>query len=235
MNKSQLTNSMIGTTIAEIITLPICTIKTNHQVENNKYYIDTIRKIYQKNKIIGFYQASIPAVLSQVLSTSTKFSFYRYLSQIRNTEKNDILQNSINGIIGGILGSIVCHPIDVYKNYKQRGANYFEDLKIKKHKILYQGYSQTILKNVVLYSILFPTYDYYYSKSKNTIISSVGTSITVGIITQPFDYLKTRYIAGEYIFKIKDLYKGFNLMLMRNIPHFLITMSIINFLNDKTF
>jgi hypothetical protein len=167
------------------------------------------------------------------MSTTTKFSFYRYLSQIRETKKSDIIQNSINGVLGGLAGSVICHPIDVYKNYTQRGANYFEELRIKKHKILYQGYSQTILKNIALYSILYPTYDYYYSKTNSSTISAIGTTITVGFVTQPFDYLKTRYTAGIYTYRIKDLYKGFGIMLMRNIPNFLITMSIINFLNEK--
>jgi len=233
MDTSYVINNMIASSIAEIITLPLCTIKTNHQVENNRFLKDTILQIYQKHKFIGFYQASFPAILSQVMSTTTKFSFYRYLSQIRETKKNDIIQNSINGVLGGLAGSIICHPIDVYKNYTQRGANYFEELRIKKHKILYQGYSQTILKNIVLYSILYPTYDYYYSKTNSSTISAIGTTITVGFVTQPFDYLKTRYIAGVYTYKMKDLYKGFGIMLMRNIPNFLITMSIINFLNEK--
>lgn len=99
METSYLINSMIGATIGEMITLPLCTIKTNHQVENNKYLKDTIQKIYKKYKFSGFYQASIPAIISQVLSTATKYSFYRYLSEIRHTDKNDILQNSINGVV----------------------------------------------------------------------------------------------------------------------------------------
>jgi hypothetical protein len=233
MESSSVINNMIASSIAEIITLPLCTIKTNHQVENNRYLRETIQKIYFKHKFIGFYQASFPAVLSQVLSTTTKYSFYRYFSQIRGTDKNDLLQNSINGILGGLTGAIICHPVDVFKNYKQRGINYFEELKIKKFKILYQGFSQTILKNIVLYSILYPTYDYYYSKTNNSIISSIGTTITAGFITQPIDYLKTRYIAGVYSFKVKDLYKGFNIMLMKNIPNFLITMTLINYLNKN--
>jgi hypothetical protein len=233
MDTSYVINNMIASSIAEIITLPLCTIKTNHQVNNNKYLKETVLQIYNKHKFIGFYQASFSSVLSQVLSTTTKYSFYKYLSNIRQTNKNDILQNSINGIIGGLIGSIICHPVDVYKNYTQRGVNYFEELRIKKFKILYQGYSQTIIKNILLYSILYPTYDYYYLKTNNNFISSIGTTITVGIITQPIDYLKTRYIAGIYNFNIRDLYKGFSIMLMRNIPNFLITMSIINYLNNK--
>ena len=233
MDTSYVINNMIASSIAEIITLPLCTIKTNHQVNNNRFLKETVLQIYNKHKFIGFYQASFPSVLSQVLSTTTKYSFYKYFSHIRQTNKNDILQNSINGVIGGLLGSIICHPVDVYKNYTQRGVNYFEELRIKKFKILYQGYSQTIIKNILLYSILYPTYDYYYSKTHDNIISSIGTTITVGIITQPIDYLKTRYIAGIYNFNIQDLYKGFSIMLMRNIPNFLITMSIINYLNNK--
>jgi dipeptidase D len=61
------------------------------------------------------------------------------LAQNGNTNKNDILQNSINGVLGGLLGSFICHPIDVFKNYKQRGANYFEELKIDNLKSGHSG------------------------------------------------------------------------------------------------
>jgi len=232
MDRTHIFNNMIGSTIAEVITLPLCTIKTNHQVYNHKTIKETMRNIIQTSGYKGFYQASFPAILSQVLSTTTKYSFYRYFTIRRETPKHDILQNSLNGLLGGLCGSIITHPVDVWKNYRQRNMDYFSEIKKRNYKILYQGYSQNILKNIMLYSILFPTYDYYYSKTNNNIISSVGTTITAGIITQPVDYLKTRYIAGVYEFKINNLYKGFHLMLMRNIPHFMITMSVINYLND---
>lgn len=225
--------NMLATTIAEIITLPICTIKTNHQVYNNKSMMITINNIYKTGGMMGFYQASIPAVISQVLSTTSKYTFYRYFTNLRNTNKDDIFNNSINGIMGGIAGSVISHPVDVWKNYKQRNESYTKAIKKYNYKILYQGYSQSLLKNIVLYSILYPVYDYYYYKTNNNIVSSIGTTITVGFITQPLDYLKTRYMAGLKDFHIKDLYKGYHLMLFRNIPHFLITMTLINEFNKK--
>lgn len=225
--------NMLATSIAEIITLPICTIKTNHQVWNNKSMKDTVMQIYKQSGMKGFYQASIPAVISQVLSTTSKYTFYRYFTNLRNTKKDDLFNNSINGVIGGITGSLISHPVDVWKNYKQRNESYVEAIKKYRYKILYQGYSQSILKNVVLYSVLYPIYDYYYSKTNNNIISSIGTTITAGIFTQPVDYLKTRYMAGIKDFHIKDLYKGYHLMIFRNIPHFLITMTLINEFNKK--
>lgn len=232
MDKTHILNNMLGASIAEVITLPLCTIKTNNQVYNHKNIKETIRTIINTSGYKGFYQASIPAVTSQVLSTTVKYSIYRYLTIKRETRKDDILQNSVNGLLGGVFGSLATHPVDVWKNYRQRNVSFYNELKIKRYKILYQGYSQNVLKNIMLYSILYPTYDYYYSKTNNNIISSIGTTITAGIITQPVDYLKTRYIAGVYDFKINNLYKGFHLMLMRNIPHFMITMGVINYMNS---
>lgn len=228
----QIIPNMIATSIAEIITLPICTIKTNHQTSNNKFISETIKQMYKKAGIKGFYQASFFAVLSQVASTTSKYTIYKSLGTYRETKKDDLFNNSINGIICGLAGSLISHPIDVIKNYQQRNQSFINDFKVKKHRIIYQGYSQTILKNVVLYSILYPINDFYYSKTNNFVLSSVATTITAGIFTQPIDYLKTRFMAGIYTFEIRNLYKGFNLMLFRNIPHFLITMKLINLLNN---
>ena len=59
------------------------------------------------------------------------------------------------GVSISILGSLICHPIDVLKNYQQRNNNqYFTDLKKNIIGTLYKGYSQSVLKNLLLYSSL---------------------------------------------------------------------------------
>ena len=94
--------SSIGTAFAEIITLPICTVKTNYQVNlHYKSIFDVIKDIYKKNGFIGFYNASLSAVSSQIISTSVKFTFYDYIKKYRGTKNNDFKNNIVNGFLAG--------------------------------------------------------------------------------------------------------------------------------------
>lgn len=229
MSESNLFPSLIGTLGAEIITLPICTVKTIYQ--NNPMHKSigyTVKNIIETTGYKGFIQASPHAVLSQVISTSTKYTFYHKIKKFRQTDSNDLISNSFNGLVGGILGSFFSHPIDVWKNYVQR--NEYFNWKSFNPKLYYQGYTASIYKNAVLYSCLFPLYDYYKKKFNNVLISSVFTTMTVSAIIQPFDYYKTVKMAGTNVKfdmgNIKQFGRGFNLMLLRSVPHFLITMGI---------
>lgn len=230
MSENNLISSLIGTLVAEIITLPICTIKTVYQNNQNHSSISfTIKDIIKKRGYIGFIQASPHSILSQIISTSMKYTLYHKLKKMRNTDSNNLLSNSINGIIGGVIGSFFSHPIDVWKNYAQR--NKYFDWKSLNLRLYYQGYKASIYKNCILYAFLFPVYDYYKIKFNSIIISSIFTTITVSIIIQPFDYYKTIKMGGSNIElnqnNLRQFGRGFNLMLMRNIPHFLITMITI--------
>lgn len=228
MTSNNLIPSIIGTLSAEILTLPICTVKTVYQNNSNLSIKDTFLLIKKNSGYWGFFQASTPAIIGQIVSTSTKYSFYNYLKDLRQTNSSNLLDNSINGMIGGIGGSIFSHPIDVWKNYLQRDQKF----PWKNIKVYYQGYSASIYKNLVLYSCLFPIYDYYKLKFNSIYLSSILTSITVSIIIQPFDYYKTikmsgyKFGSGFKNIKTVNFTRGFSLMLSRSIPHFLITMVI---------
>ncbi len=220
--------SITGTLCAEILTLPICTVKTVHQNSNNKYIKDTIKSIYHNYGYKGFINAYTPAIVSQIVSTSTKYSFYEIIKSYRKTEKSDLINNSINGLAGGILGSLFSHPIDVWKNYLQRNQVF----SFKNFSLYYQGYSASIYKNAVLYSCLFPIYDYYRTKFDNLYMASMCTTVTVSFIIQPFDYYKTVKMAGATNVKISNFTKGFTLMLARSLPHFTITMYITEYIKN---
>lgn len=225
-----LASSIIGTLAAEIVTLPICTVKTVYQ-NNPEFNIkQTINDIYKKLGYKGFIQAYTPAIISQVVSTSSKYTFYELIKNYRKTNKDDLFSNSLNGLIGGVLGSLFSHPVDVWKNYLQRNEKFI----FNNYRLYYQGYTASIYKNAVLYSCLFPIYDYYKTKFNSIYISSIYTTLTVSLIIQPFDYYKTIKMAGNNI-NIKDIIatnnikqftRGFTLMIARSIPHFTITMYI---------
>ena len=132
--------------------------------------------------------------------------------------------------------SVISHPVDVLKNYNQRNdKNYFEDIKKNMIKTMYKGYSQTILKNVLLYSSIYPIYDFYKSKiSDKSYIVAPLTTLTITMYLQPIDYLKVNIMAGNKVnLKFSELYRGTSLHLMRSIPHFMITMMITEFIYEK--
>ncbi len=233
--------SAIGTFIAEIATLPICTIKTVYQNHSTFTIPQTIHHIYhsygQRPSIRGFFQASSPAIISQIVSTSSKYSAYQYIKEYRGiTDKSDFFNNSLNGIAGGLIGSVITHPFDLWKNFSQRNASYATHLKNARSKGiryfikdgLYQGYTGSIAKNVVLYASLFPLLDFYQSKTSHFWLASLGTTLSVSLLIQPFDYykvVKMGTISNSQI-HIRNISRGFSLLLARSIPHLWITMSI---------
>lgn len=228
--------SSIGTSVAEVLTLPICTIKTNYQTNlNYKSIIDVTKDIYKSKGIYGFYNASLSAITAQVVSTSTKFTTYNYIKKFRNTQKHDIKNNIINGAIGGMVASVFSHPFDVIKIHQQNQVKFLPQLNLHGPMLFYRGYSKTLSKNIMLTAILFPFYDFYYSKTKNLYVASILSTITTTAIVQPIDYLKVRHISNQQLYwnftdirqSLRYYYRGFHVNLMRVMPHFLITMYII--------
>ena len=218
-------SSSIGSACAEVLTLPICTIKTIYQTQqqtNKLTPVQIITHLYQTKGISGFFQASTPAIISQVLSTSSKYYLYHAIKDYRQTADSDIVSNSINGGLGGLGGSVLSHPFDVWKNHLQRGKPLL-NLQIK---TLYSGYSGTIAKNILLYSMLFPVYDFYKLHIASPVMASIVTSITCSLITQPLDYYKTVLMSGNKFAGWRNPYRGYSLMISRTIPHFMISMAI---------
>ena len=120
MDLQKLFANTIGVIIAEIITLPICTVKTNFQTGNFNNIKSAYNYIYQNYGIKGFYDAKLSAIASQTISTTSKFFFYNVIKDYRKTNSKDLINNAVNGAIGGILGSLFSHPIDVIKVEQQR-------------------------------------------------------------------------------------------------------------------
>lgn len=234
-------SSCIGTLTAEILTLPICRIKTIYQNNKKLSIKSTIDSIVKTHGLIGFFNSLKPALITQMVSTSIKFTLYEKIKNIRKTDKTDIFDNVINGIISGLIGSLISHPLDVWKNFVQRNENYLSHIKKSKSKSfgnliksgIYPGFTGSIGKNIALYSSLFPLNDFYKSKFDSIYISAPLTILTVSLIVQPFDYYKVVKIAGNLP---TNPFRGFSLMLTRNIPHFTITMciteSISKYLNN---
>lgn len=233
MSLNNFYSSLIGTGIAEIITLPICTLKTNFQNSNHQSIKELTKKIYLKHGIKAFYNASFPAIAGQMISTSTKYTIYKYLT---SNEKNPIKNRFVNGMIGGITSSLMTHPLDVIKVHLQMNYNFTSELKKEGFKLFYRGYSKTFTKIAISSSCFFPIYDTIFDKIPNPLISSTVSGFISAIIMHPVDYLKTRHMSGKPLYQGYNplvYYKGLTLNLLRIVPHFIITMTTIEYLKEK--
>jgi uncharacterized membrane protein len=220
--------SALATSIAELVTAPICLVRTN--VINTGLPIkNVINHIYKDGKVLAFYRASLPAISGQVLSSSSKYVLYQYLNKTFNNESNQYIR-IINGTITGITVSIITHPIDFIKINMQMADKIYHKIKVRP-SIIYDGYSKTLGKATLSGACFFPLYEYIKDRTDSPITSGLISASISTILMQPLDYMKTRQIFGlNFSYSnIRLLFTGLELNLCRVIPHFTIMM----FLTEK--
>lgn len=231
----RLIHSATATAVAEIATLPICTLKTVYQNTRSDSIRQTIKLIYSHNGIKSFYRACYPAVSSQILSTSSKYVLYRKLEDLKLPHTNKI----INGIGSGVLASVLTHPVDVIKIHLQMNVKFISALQEHGPKIFYQGYSKSLSKVIVASSLFFPLTDYSLNfTNNNVVVASLFSSVISTMIVHPIDYLKTRHMYGQSLFQgwnPRFYYKGLSLNLLRVVPHFVIVMTGIDVIEKFRF
>lgn len=223
-NKNILYSSS-ATAIAELLTLPICTIKTNFQnvqdMKSNPSIIGITRDIYKRGGIKPFYAASFPAIGGQIFSTTSKYTLYRYLDS--NTDY-PIKNKFLNGMTAGLISSLFTHPMDVFKVHLQMNQ------KIEGINMIYRGYSKTFTKIAISSSLFFPVYDNIKAKIDNPYLSAGCSGVIACVIMHPVDYLKTRHMSGLSLYAGWNpliYYRGLSINLLRIVPHFVITMGVI--------
>lgn len=211
--------------IAEIATLPICTVKTNYQ--NTSMSIESVVKnLYVQGGVKEFYRGCCTAVVTQMVSTSTKYAFYRWLC-----DKNN-LPRVLNGTISGIMSSVITHPFDVMKVHWQMKTPLLPILRDRGLPILYSGYSMSFAKVCVGSSLFLPLYDYIRAYIPNPAVASGITAIISTTIMQPIDFQKTRQThlqSGWFGWNPLAYYRGLSLNLLRVVPHYMIVMTLIDY------
>jgi len=182
--------------------------------------------IYGRGGIRAFYAASYPAILGQIFSTTSKYTLYRFL----NTSQTYPIKNKfVNGFTAGVISSIFTHPMDVIKVHLQMSQ------KLEGPSILYRGYSKTFAKIAISSTIFFPLYDTIKTKIDNPYFSAGCSGVVACVLMHPVDYLKTRHMAGLKLYdgwNPLTYYRGLSINLLRIVPHFVITMGVIEFLKE---
>lgn len=220
-----LISSTIGSGIAELCTLPICTTKTVYQNTNSNSIRSTFTNIYTTRGYKGFFDSSKFAVTSQMFSSTSKYFLYRSFT-------NDLNMNIwIAGPLSGAISSLFTHPIDVFKIHRQMGESLVDKLRVSNRpiSILYQGYTKTVKKYGVGSLCFLPIKDYFTPKLGSTKSAFISAVIST-IIIHPFDHMKVRQSYGIKSPTIKNMYKGLSLNLLRVVPHFTIMMTAIDFI-----
>lgn len=222
-------SSASATCVAEVATLPICTLKTNYQNTNHVSIQNTVRNIWHKHGIWGFYNASGLAIASQMLSTTTKYTWYQTL-------KDHIDNKFVAGAMSGALASLITHPVDVIKIHYQMHTPFGPEFKRYGPFLLYRGYSKTLSKSMLGSLCFFPLYDTFNDHFNNPFIASMSSAVISTTIMQPIDYMKTRHVYGQSYFMgwhPRPYFKGLSLNLARIVPHFTLTMTMIEYFKRK--
>lgn len=203
--------SSIAGISAELITLPISTLKSIYQTSEN---ISICQIISDKN-YKGYIRKSIsPAIVQKLLSTTSRFTTFYYL------KNKDNMSNMKSGFISGIVSSIITTPANVWKIRKQIGNIY-------SIKNSYNGVKLSIVRNILLGTLQLPLYEYMKRYTKeNHAYASIITAIIVTAILHPIDLLMTKKMAGKNLLPIGNIYKGISLNLGRVLPHFMIVTYI---------
>lgn len=224
--KNNILTSAVATIVAELVTLPICTIKTNYQ-NSDLGLVAEIKKLCASG-IKSFYRASIPAVMSQILSTSTKYSLYRELC-CRSDWK------ILNGAISGVLSTLVTHPFDFIKIHWQMNKSATSVIKKEGVSVIYRGYSKSFSKALIGSSLFYPLYDWSKEITGNALSASFMSVVVSTTIMQPIDYLKNRHIYGNSLYSggVRQYFRGYSMALARIVPHFIITMMCIDTIENK--
>ncbi len=224
--------SSSATVVAEFLTLPICTIKTNFQnISDMKFQPriwDVTKSIYNRGGISPFYAASFPAIFGQIFSTTSKYTLYRYFE---SNNEYPVKNKFLNGMTAGIISSIFTHPMDVIKVHLQMGKR----IGMNDINIFYKGYSKTFLKIGISSSLFFPLYEIIQKKIENPFLSAGSSGIVACFLMHPVDYLKTRHMAGLKLYDGWDprvYYRGLSINLLRIVPHFVVTMVVIEKLKE---
>lgn len=228
-NTKNIISSLCGTTVAELVTLPVCTIKTNYQTVSDQKINNVIKSIYYQRGLKGFYSASVPAISAQVISTTGKYTLYRLGTSY------DIPRIPA-GILSGIAISIFTHPLDFVRVSLQRKESVIDHYQKSGIKIFYRGYSKNITKVMVASSLYLPVYDFTKDHIDNSFVAALTSAIISTTLIQPFDYIKTRNIAGVGWYQGLNpqvYFRGCSLNLLRIVPHFIIVMTLTEFIKSS--
>jgi len=140
----------------------------------------------------------------------------------------------IAGSLGGLVGTILSHPIDTIKTRIQSGSakNIFDAINMKKY---YSGIRAPLLGIPLEKSIVFGFYNLGKQNGLNNFWSGIIGGFMSTLIVTPIEYVKVNLQNKTPLsaLKISNIYKGFIPTVCRETPGFGIYFTVYNYLNNN--
>jgi hypothetical protein len=140
----------------------------------------------------------------------------------------------ISGSLGGLVGTILSHPIDTIKTRVQSGSakNIYDAIHMKK---FYSGIRAPLLGVPLEKSIVFGFYNLGKQNGLNNFWSGIIGGFMSTLIVTPIEYVKVN-LQNKTPFsslKVSNIYKGFIPTVCRETPGFGIYFTVYNYLNNN--
>ena len=224
--------------IAEIITLPVDTMKVRMQVFQNKYtsVSQAARLVLKEEGVRAFYQGCVPGLLRQISFASFRMGFYdmamQSLAKKKGKDNINILDRIFWGMVTGGAAISIANPFDMMKvrfqsdispNGQRRYANvrqaFSSIYKTEGVKGFYQSLPPNILRNSIINAAELATYTQCKAfLMRNNIFTTEGIplyftcSFFAGFCAvlcgSPFDVIKSRMMDGKLVNGKKVLYNS---------------------------
>jgi len=140
----------------------------------------------------------------------------------------------ISGSLGGLVGTIMSHPIDTIKTRIQSGSakNIFDAIQMKK---FYSGIRAPLLGIPLEKSIVFGFYNLGKQNGLNNFWSGIIGGFMSTLIVTPIEYVKVNLQNKTPLssLKMSNIYKGFIPTVCRETPGFGIYFTVYNYLNNN--
>jgi len=98
--------------------------------------------------------------------------------------------------------------LDVWKVHKQTNVKLvprFEHENLL--KVMYSGYSKTVLKMTIASSTFFPLFDTFQEHKFSAVVSAIFSSVIATTMSHTAEYLKTRQMCGLELFQGWNYFK----------------------------
>ena len=140
----------------------------------------------------------------------------------------------ISGSLGGLVGTILSHPIDTIKTRIQSGSakNIFDAIQMKK---FYSGIRAPLLGIPLEKSIVFGFYNLGKQNGLNNFWSGIIGGFMSTLIVTPIEYVKVNLQNKTPLsaLKMAHIYKGFIPTVCRETPGFGIYFTAYNYMNNN--
>lgn len=191
-----------GVCISRIIILPLCSIKTNYQI-NTLSIKETTKDIYHNRGLIGFINSTPYVIISKILTSGMKYYIYNGLKYKYHEDNNkktiDIKYCMISGLITTVSTTLITHPFEILITRKQANKSGYNNL--------YTGLPLSLYINFAIYTILFPIYDKLMFETNNILLSSVISSSICTLLVYPYENIRTQIsVKSSYKYNYKNIF-----------------------------